>query len=96
MPKNPKQGMKDRSIALYVILAAALVIFIQTFTLLSPILVSFILIMLITLSVNPAVSWMRSLTGSRKGATALVTTTIIVGVVLTDWAFVGTMNKAYI
>jgi predicted PurR-regulated permease PerM len=96
MPKNPKQGMKDRSIAFYVILAAALVIFIQTFTLLSPILLSFILIMLITLSVNPAVSWMRSLTGSRKGATALVTTTMIVGVVLTGWAFVGTMKKSYI
>jgi hypothetical protein len=66
MPKNPKQGMKDRSIAFYVILAAALVTFIQTFTLLSPILLSFILIMLITLSVNPAVSWMRSLTGSTR------------------------------
>jgi len=96
LPKNPKQGMKERSLAFYVILAAALVTFIQTFTLLSPILLSFILIMLITLSVNPVVSWIRSLTGSRKGATALVTTTMIVCVVLTGWAFVGTMNKAYI
>jgi predicted PurR-regulated permease PerM len=96
MPKNYEQGTKDRSIAFYVILAAALLAFIHTFTLLSPILLSFILIMLITLSVNPVVSWMRSLTGSRKGATALVTTTMIVGVVLTGWAFVGTIDKAYI
>jgi predicted PurR-regulated permease PerM len=95
MPKNPKQGMKERSIAFYVILAAALFVFIQTFTLLSPILFSFILIMLIVLSVNPLVSWMRSLMGSRKSATALVTTIVVVGVVLTGWAFVGTITKAY-
>jgi len=96
MPKNPNQGMKERSIAFYVILAAALFAFIQTFTFLSPILLSFILIMLITLSVNPLVSRIRSLTGGRKGATSLVTTIVIVVFVLMGWAFVGTMNKAYI
>lgn len=96
MPENPEQGMREHSIAFYVILAAALYIFIKTFTLLSPILLSFILIMLITLAVNPVVSWIRSLTGSRKGATALVTTILVASVVLTGWAFVGTLNNAYI
>jgi len=47
-------------------------VFIQTFSLLSPILFSFMLILLISLAVNPVISQMRVLKGGRKGATGLI------------------------
>ncbi len=46
--------------------------FIQAFSLLSPILFSFLLILLISLAVNPVISRMRVLTDGRKGATGLI------------------------
>ena len=63
MPNDPKPGMSPRSGYLYVILGAALFAFIQTFSLLSPILLSFLLILLVSLAVNPVISRMRALTG---------------------------------
>jgi hypothetical protein len=40
MPDNPKPEVKQLAISFYVLLAAALFVFIETFTLLSPILLS--------------------------------------------------------
>ena len=59
---NREAGEKPRSIAFYVFLGAALFAFIQSYSLLSPILLSFLLVMLISLAVNPLISWIRSLT----------------------------------
>ena len=66
MSNNPKPEVKHRSISFYVILATALFAFIQTFSLLSPILLSFLLILLISLAVNPVISRMRAVDGWKK------------------------------
>jgi len=92
MPNNPKTEGKPRSISFYVLLAAALFVFIQTFALLSPILLSFLLILLVSLAVNPVISRMRAWTGGRKGATGLVAAALVVVIGLTGWAFFGPMR----
>ena len=67
-----KRERIHRPIAFYVVFAAALYAMIQVSRLLSPILLSFLLIILITLAVNPIVSRLRTWTGGRKQATGLV------------------------
>ncbi len=81
-----KPEQRPRSIAFYVVLAAALYIVIQAYSLLSPILLSFLLIILITLAVNPIVSRLRTWTGGRKRATGLVLAGVLALGALTIWA----------
>jgi len=80
-------GAERPSALFYVLLAAALLIFIQTFALLSPILLSLLLILLISLAVNPVIAWMRAWTGGRKGATGLLALALVGVMGLTGWAF---------
>ncbi len=87
-------GEKPRSIAFYVFLGAALFAFIQSYSLLSPILLSFLLVMLISLAVNPLISWIRSLTGGRKLPAGLVVVGFVAVLVLTGWAFFGPMKDS--
>jgi len=94
MPNNPGKEVKQRSISFYVVLGAALFAFIQSFTLLSPILLSFLLILLISLAVNPVTSRMRGLRGGRKGATGLIIGVLLVVIALTGWAFFGPMKDS--
>ena len=94
MPNNAKPEVKPRPVYFYVVLAAALFAFIQTFSLLSPILLSFLLILLISLAVNPVISRMRALTGGRKGATGLIVAALAVVIALTGWAFSGPMKDS--
>ena len=94
MPSNSKPEAKQPSISFYVLLAAALFVFIQTFALLSPILLSFLLILLISLAVNPVISRMRAWAGGRKGATALVTAALVLVIGLTGWAFFAPMKAS--
>jgi len=77
---------KPRSIAFYVVLAAALYSLIQAYSLLSPILLSFLLIILITLAVNPIVLRLRTWTGGRKRATGLVLAGVLTLGGLAIWA----------
>ncbi|MFO8112574.1 MAG: AI-2E family transporter [Desulfosalsimonadaceae bacterium] len=91
---NENSGGKPRSIAFYVFLGAALFGFIQAFSLLSPILLSFLLVILISVSVNPLISWIRSLTGGRKLPAGLVVGGFIAVLVLTGWAFFGPMKDS--
>lgn len=79
---------KPHSIAFYVILAAILYAVIQAYSLLSPILLSFLLIILITLAVNPMVSRLRTWTGGRKRATGLVVVALVTLAGLALWAAV--------
>ena len=72
MPNNTTPMVKTRSIPFYILLGAALFVFIETFSLLSPILFSLLLILLISLAVNPVISRMRAWTGGRKVSTVLV------------------------
>ena len=94
MPNNSKTDERPRSFLSYLILGAALFAFIQTFSLLSPILFSFLLILLISLAVNPVILRMRALKAGRKGATGLIVSALVVLIALTGWAFFGPMNDA--
>jgi predicted PurR-regulated permease PerM len=89
-------GEKPRSIAFYVFLGAALFAFIQSFSLLSPILLSFLLVILISVSINPLISWIRSLTGGRKLAAGLFIVGFVTVLVLTGWAFFGPMKDTVV
>ncbi len=94
MLNNPKPEAGPHSGYFYVILGAALFAFIQTFPLLSPILLSFLLILLISLAVNPVISRMRALTGGRKVATGLVAAALVLVLALTGWAFFRPMKAS--
>jgi predicted PurR-regulated permease PerM len=76
-------------------LGAALFALIQTFSLISPILCSFLLILLISLAVNPVISPMRAWKGGRRGATGLILATLVVVITLTGWASSGPINDAF-
>lgn len=96
MPNNPEPAVKQPAVVFYVLLAAALFVFIQTFSLLSPILLSLLLILLISLAVNPVISRLRAGTGSRKGATGLLAVALVVVIGLTGWAFFVPMQASVI
>jgi predicted PurR-regulated permease PerM len=91
---SPRSGAKPRSVAFYLILAAALFAFMQTFWLLAPILLSFLLILLITLAINPIISWMRGLRGGRGLPTGLILIGLFLTIALTGWAFFGPMANS--
>ncbi len=90
----PKTKLKRPSIAFYVLLGAASFAFIEAFPVLSPILLSFLLILLISLAVNPVVSRMRALTGGRKIATVLIASVLVAVIALTGLAFFGPMKTS--
>ena len=94
MPNKHPQEAKQRSIFYYVILGAALFAFIQSFALLSHILLSFLLVILISLALNPLISRMRALTGGRKISTGIVVGGFIAILILTGWAFFGPMQDS--
>ena len=96
MPLNPPSEAKQRPPSFYVILAAALFAFIQAYSLLSPILLSLLLILLISLAVNPVISRIRALTGGRQGATGLVVAALVTVIALTGWAFFVPMKASVI
>src|ERR1041385_358918 len=87
MPQYPQSEVRPRPVSFYVLLAAALFVFIETFSLLSPILFSLLLILLISLAVNPLISRMRAWTGGRKVSTGLVAAALVLVIGLTGWAF---------
>ena len=77
---------KPHSFYFYLLAAAGLYIFIQSFSLLSPILFSFLLIVLVSLAVNPLISRMRGWAGGRKRATAMLVIGCALLAVLSAWA----------
>jgi predicted PurR-regulated permease PerM len=85
---------RPRTIIFYVVFAAALYAMIQAYPLLSPILLSFILILLITLAVNPVVARLRVWTGGRKRATGLILVGVLTLGALTVWGTVGPLKHA--
>jgi len=95
MVPDPSPERTRPAIASYVLLAAALLIFIQTFAVVAPILLSFLLILLISLAVNPVILWLRGWMGGRKRATGLAAIFLFVVVGLAGWAFAGPMKASY-
>jgi predicted PurR-regulated permease PerM len=82
----PDPKTTPRPIAAYVVLAAALYAAIQSYSLLSPILLSLVLILLITLAVNPIIARMRAWAGGRKRAAGLVLAGLLTLSGLAAWA----------
>lgn len=94
MPSHPKPEVKQHAITFYLLLAAALLVFIQTFSLLAPILLSGLLIVLVSLATNPVISRLRAWTGGRKGATGLLTLALVVVLALIGWALFVPMKAS--
>ncbi len=94
MTNQPKPEVKQPSISFYVLLGAALFVFIRAFSVLSPILLSLLLILLISLALNPVISRLRVWTGGRKGATGLIVVALAVVICLTGWAFFVPMKAS--
>jgi len=65
MTFSSEPGSKGHSILFYLMLAVTLFVFVETFSILSPIYLSFLLTLLISLAVNPLVNKLRTLTGSQ-------------------------------
>lgn len=95
MPHDRDPEAKPRSMTFHVVLGAALFAFIQSFTFLSPILLSFLLVVLISLAINPVIVRMRMITGGRKIPTGLVVGGFIAILFLTGWAFFGPMKESF-
>jgi predicted PurR-regulated permease PerM len=93
---NLPSNSRPQSFYSYLVVGAILFAFLQIFSLLSPILLSFLLILLISLAVNPVISRIRSLTGGRKVATGLVAGTLVAIMALTGWAFFVPMKASVI
>ncbi|MEO8268692.1 MAG: AI-2E family transporter [Aureliella sp.] len=85
---------KRFSIPFLLMIGVALFAFVQTFSLLSPIYLSFLLTLLISLALNPLVNKLRALTGGRKGATVLVVFAIVTVVALSGWAFFNPLRDS--
>ncbi|MCA9112544.1 MAG: AI-2E family transporter [Planctomycetaceae bacterium] len=94
-PAKSKREKTPRSIAFHVVLAATLYAVIQAYSLLSTILLSFLLIVLITLAVNPIVSRLRTWTGGRKRATGLILLGILTLGTLAVWAAVVPLKQSF-
>lgn len=94
MSSNPKTGADQSSVVFHLFLGAALFAFIETFALLSPILLSFLLILLISLAVNPVIARVRGLTGGRQVATGLVVAALVAVLALTGLAFLEPMKTS--
>ena len=90
----PKSEKRPASGYLYLILGAVLFVFIRAFTLLSPILLSFLLILLISLAVNPVISRMRALTGGRTVATGLIVAGFVLVLALMGLTAFGPMRAS--
>jgi len=80
----------------YVVLGAVLFAITQILPVLSPILLSFLLIVLVSLAVNPVISRMRALTGGRKVATALIAVALIAIIALAGWVFFAPMRASVV
>jgi predicted PurR-regulated permease PerM len=93
---HPKTEKAPHPISFYVILGAVLFAFIRTFSLLAPILLSFVLVLLISLAVNPVISRMRAWTGGRKIPTGLVVAGLISVMALVGWSIFGPMKDSVV
>jgi predicted PurR-regulated permease PerM len=67
---------------------------IQSYSLLSPILLSLLLILLISLAANPVIARIRARAGGRRRATALAAALLLGFVALTAWALLGPMQES--
>ncbi|MDX2109444.1 MAG: AI-2E family transporter [Verrucomicrobiota bacterium] len=91
-PNDPRPLTKPHGGVFYVLLATALFVFFETFSVLAPIVLSLLLTILLSLALNPAIARLRRWTGGRRRATALIVLAFAMIVGLTGWAFFGPMS----
>lgn len=94
VPSSNTPNSKRLSIPSYLLLAVGLLAFVQTFSLLASIYLSFLLTLLISLALNPLVNKLRKFLGGRKGATASVVITILSLFALSGWAFYSPLKDS--
>jgi predicted PurR-regulated permease PerM len=94
MPDKPEPELRRCSFCFYLMLGAALLVSIKCFSLLSPILLSFLLVLLVSFALNPVVSRMMAWTSGRKVATGLVVAAFVLVIGLTGWAFTVPLKGA--
>lgn len=92
MPKG--YSARPRSFYSSIFLAAALYVFIHTFSALSPILLAFILTLLLSFAINPLILKLRHLSGGRTIATGLVVIAFLCIAALTGLAFYQPMKRS--
>ncbi len=85
----------SRPLRFYLLPAAALFVFIQSFSLLSPILLSLLMILLLSLAVDPLVARVRSLTGKRAAAAGIVAGCFVLLILVTGWAFFQPIKSSF-
>src|SRR5580658_5209961 len=91
-PNNPTRETRLRPVYFFIILGAGLFIFIEAFSVLSPILLSLLLILFISLAFNPLITRLTAFAGGRKVATGLVASAFLLVLALTCWAAVGPLK----
>lgn len=94
MTNTSESSSKRFSFPSLLIIGVTLFAFVQTFSLLSPIYLSFLLTVLISLALNPLVNKLRALTGGRKGATVLVVFATVTAFALSGWAFFNPLKDS--
>ncbi|HZM05420.1 MAG TPA: AI-2E family transporter [Candidatus Saccharimonadales bacterium] len=85
---------KARSIYPAIFLVAGLYVFIANFELLSPILLSFCLILLVALALNPVVLRLRRLFSRRDVATAVMALVFLIFLAGAAWAFYSPLKRS--
>jgi len=85
---------KRLSVPSYILIAVGLLVFVQTFSMLASIYLSFLLTLLISLALNPLVNKLRTFWGGRKGATALVVFVTLSVFALSGWAFYSPLKDS--
>lgn len=93
-PQITPPATKSNPVPFYVLLGALAYAFIQTFTMLSPIILSFLIVMLISLALNPLIFRMRAMTGGRNLPTGLIVVIFLGVLALTGWAFMGSIRDS--
>ena len=85
---------QSRNLYSAILFAAGVFIFVKAFPLLSPIVLSFFLIMFISLALNPVVSQLRKWSGGRMLGTLMFVVFFLVIAALTSWAFYSPMKRS--
>lgn len=93
-PNSNMPNSKRLSVPSYLLLAVGLLAFVQTFSLLASIYLSFLLTLLISLALNPLVNKLRKFLGGRKGATASVVFAVVSLFALSGWAFYSPLKDS--
>ncbi|MDZ4851127.1 MAG: AI-2E family transporter [Pirellulaceae bacterium] len=93
-PKVWEPTKKRGFIAICILSITAIFVFVQSFSLIAPIVLSLLLTLIISLAVNPVVYWLRARIGGRSVATGVIVASLTAVLALTVWALVGPIKSS--